>query len=94
MNPMNVHIDAEPKIFAIMVDEDEVDITLEIEDYIGIGESLPEYYDGEYVVIPKTNSQVLPTESKVMKSDLTVEQIPIHEFSNDSGTTIVIGGIV
>lgn len=94
MNSLNAHIDAELIPVTIGVDEDEVDITLEIEDYIGSGGSPPEYYEGEYVIIPKTDQQFLSTANKSMKSDLTVEQIPIHEFSNDSGTTIVIGGIL
>lgn len=70
------------------------EIVLEVEDYIGSGGAPPDYYEGEYNVIPKTAEQKLDTKQKTMRSDVTVEKIPVHEFSNDSGTTIVIGGIL
>lgn len=50
-------------------------------------------YDGEYIVTPLANSeQKLLTKGKYNKSDITVEQIPYYEVSNDEGgTTINIG---
>lgn len=49
-------------------------------------------YEGDYIVVPKVTEQVLPTKEKVMKSDLTVKQIPTYEVSNESGgNTFYIG---
>lgn len=42
-------------------------------------------YDGPYEVTPKVESQVLNTKSKVMRSDVTVNRIPIFETSNSAG---------
>lgn len=51
-----------------------------------------EEYDGEYTVVPKTHEQVLKTADKLMKEDLTVQAIPVHEVSNEGGgTTFIIG---
>lgn len=49
-------------------------------------------YEGSYQVTPKVDEQILPTEKKLMTDDLTVEEIPIYESSNESGRTIIIGG--
>lgn len=92
MNPLEAYI--EPEVNQISIEmEDLPEIVLEVSDYIGgIGEA--DYYDGEYEVIPKTEEQNLATKGKTMRKDVMVEKIPVHEFSNDSGTTIVIGGIL
>lgn len=58
----------------------------------GVLPSVYPTYEGSYHVIPKVTDQVLPTEQKVMADDLTVEEIPIYETSNESGKTIIIGG--
>ena len=47
-------------------------------------------YEGAYSVTPLTVAQVLPTEGKTMKQDLTVEEIPYAETSNEYGTTVTI----
>lgn len=46
-------------------------------------------YDGEYAVVPKIDSQVLPTKNKVMVDDLTITAIPVYRVSNTSGGTTV-----
>ena len=77
------------------IENQTIPIALEIKEYIGT--VCPEeynQYEGEYVVIPKTNSQELKTKNKMMKDYVTIEQIPFHEFSNETGTTVVIGGIL
>lgn len=48
-----------------------------------------DYYEGEYTVIPKTAEQVLPTEKKMMGSDITIKEIPFFDVSNTSGGTTV-----
>ena len=51
-----------------------------------------EPYEGEYEVLPRTDSQTIPVKSKLMKRDLTVDPIPFYETSNPTGTTVYIGG--
>lgn len=49
-------------------------------------------YDGAYDVIPMAYvSQILPTQGKVMRGNVTVHEIPFYQTSNPSGgyTTII-----
>ena len=47
------------------------------------------YYDGDYIVTPKTTEQTLATARKSMRSDVTVEAIPYSEVSNPAGGNTV-----
>lgn len=50
-------------------------------------------YKGNYIVVPKTESQTLPTIDKVMSRDMTIASIPYYEVQNEKGgNTITIGG--
>ena len=51
---------------------------------------IPETYEGEYVVIPKTTPQVLLTKRKNMREDVTVTEVPYEETANPYGTTVSI----
>lgn len=42
-------------------------------------------YDGEYELTPTAAGEVLQTKLKTMLDDLTVNPIPYHETTNDSG---------
>ena len=54
-----------------------------------------ELYNGEYVATPKVEAQTLPTKSKVMADDVTVNAIPFFDVSNTSGgSTVYIGSEV
>lgn len=72
-----------------------VPIELEVKDYIGAytPEGI-ETYEGDYTAIPKVSEQEMQTKNKMMKDNVTIQQIPFHEFSNETGTTVVIGGIL
>ena len=50
-------------------------------------------YKGPYEVYPEVTKQEFETMDKRMVSDLAVMEIPYHEVSNVSGTTVIIGGI-
>lgn len=51
-----------------------------------------EVYDGEYTVVPATESQTLATQNKRMTADVLVEEIPYYETTNPSGGyTVIIG---
>lgn len=54
-----------------------------------------ESYEGSYSVTPQVEQQILDTELKYMKDDLTVKAIPYYATSNLSGgETIYIGSEV
>lgn len=53
-----------------------------------------EIYDGAYEVTPSFEGQTLPTATKVMAHDVTVDPITVSSVSNTSGgNTVYIGGI-
>ena len=81
-------ISADMSIDMEMAEETEV-----IEFGINSGDGLKPY-TGDYDVIPKVVDQVLETKNLGMTDDVTVKEIPMHEVSNDYGTTIIIGGIL
>lgn len=49
-------------------------------------------YAGPYSVTPQTSEQVLETEGKAMSKNVTVKKVPRYDVSNESGTTVIIGG--
>ena len=52
-----------------------------------------ENYNGDYEIIPKTESQVLDTADKHLSSNIKIREIPYYEVSNAyNGNTIIIGG--
>lgn len=61
-----------------------------------ISGSVPIYpdYEGSYDITPKSTSQTLNTENKVLRQDMLVESIPYYETSNEYGKTIYIGSEV
>lgn len=82
-------------MIGLQIEKQTIPIVLEVKDYIGTytPEGM-ETYEGDYTVIPKVSEQELQTKNKMMKENVTIEQIPFHEFSNETGTTVVIGGIL
>lgn len=56
------------------------------------GEGTP--YDGSYEVVPKVETQVLPTKQKYLDEDVTVLAVPFYEVDNQKGTTIFIASEV
>lgn len=57
------------------------------------GEATKEKYEGNYIVTPSAEEDiVLETKDKLMTDDLTLKKIPFHETTNDSGgITVYIG---
>lgn len=47
-------------------------------------------YDGEYIVIPKVEEQILETKNKITRENIEVKEIPYSETSNEYGYTITI----
>lgn len=51
-----------------------------------------EYYEGSYNVIPDLTVQRLATAEKLMRSDVTVQEIPYFDVGNTAGgSTVYIG---
>lgn len=56
--------------------------------YVGDAES----YEGEYTVTPTFEKQILQTAKKIMKENVTVNEIQVTVVSNSSGgNTVIIG---
>lgn len=50
------------------------------------------FYEGEYVITPSVEAQLMETANTQMKNDVTIEAIPYYEVSNEhNGLTAVIG---
>ena len=51
-------------------------------------------YEGDYIVTPKIDEQILETKDLRMTDDVTVKEIPYAEVTNPvGGKTAIIGGI-
>lgn len=50
-------------------------------------------YSGKYEIVPKTVSQELETQNKIMDKNIKVLAIPCLKVGNTSGTTIIIGDV-
>lgn len=100
---LNLNYDIKEKLFGVIFDMDEkcfnsdfesnnkqFDIHFNELQKVNEAPTSYKYYDGDYSVIPKIQSQTLETREKIMKDDLEVKAIPYFETSNDSGTTIYI----
>lgn len=69
----------------IMSEESEIDITsVVVQGFVG------DEYDGPYVVIPKVSQQVLETNEKLMRDDVTVRGVPRYDVHNEYGITCSI----
>lgn len=82
-------------MIGLRIEKQTVPIELEVKEYIGTytPEGI-EGYEGDYTVMPKVSEQEMQTKNKMMKDNVTIRKIPFHEFSNETGTTVVIGGIL
>ena len=80
-----------PTIVRVKVQRTSHIVNANVTTQITVGGKLP-YYEGDYVVIPKTVDQNLATENKSMRKDVTVKEIPVESVSNpQGGRTISIG---
>lgn len=52
-----------------------------------------EAYEGEYILNPTFEEQVLPTKNKQMSDDLTIHAIKVERVANESGGKTVIIGV-
>ena len=46
-------------------------------------------YEGEYIVTPKIEEQIIPTKDKVLAEDMTIKSIPIYRVTNQTGGTTI-----
>ena len=55
-------------------------------------EHRPDWWDGEYDVVPDVDGKTLPVSGKTMREDVEVLAIPFAEVGNEAGgTTVTIG---
>lgn len=47
-------------------------------------------YDGEYIITPRVEEQILETKNKITRENIEVKEIPYSETSNEYGYTITI----
>lgn len=85
---LNVELDSEPIKIDAEIDDSPIELTIGV----GFNDCSHEYYRGSYLVIPKFEDQVLDTDEKLMKDNLTVKEIPVARVPNTSGGyTVTIG---
>lgn len=49
-------------------------------------------YDGDYIVTPTLEEQILETKHKALADDVTILPIPVQRFLNEyGGETVIIG---
>ena len=51
-------------------------------------------YEGEYIITPSGESQILETANKKLADDVEIKAIPYYDVANEYGRTIYIGGEV
>lgn len=49
-------------------------------------------YDGQYIITPSSNSQILETGNKRLLENIEIKAIPYYDVTNEYGRTIYIGG--
>ena len=54
-------------------------------DIVVTAESSGDAYTGKYTVTPSRNTQVLETQNKLLKENITIVEIPYAEVNNTSG---------
>lgn len=47
-------------------------------------------YDGEYIITPGLEEQILETKNKITRENIEVKEIPYYENANEYGYTITI----
>lgn len=73
------------------VSKETVDLDLELGYNVSSIEG--DIYDGEYMVSPSFEEQVLNTKNKVLTDDVTIGAINVSRISNpQGGNTVYIGG--
>ncbi len=69
------------------------DITATLDTAIVVRPLEGDIYDGEYIVDPSFEQQILETKNKTMEDDVTVNAIMVSRTTNTSGGyTVYIGG--
>lgn len=47
-------------------------------------------YDGEYIITPRVEEQILETKNKITQENIEIKEIPYYENANEYGYTITI----
>lgn len=85
--PLNGKLSTEATIKAVLSPD------ASISGIMSIAPPPPGSYEGEYEVTPNANEDTtLHTFNKLVNDNIVIHKIPYFETSNESGTTIYIGG--
>lgn len=80
-------INAETELFDSVIEDEAEFLTI-----IRTAGSEYPFYTGAYHVTPSQEEQTLYTAQKILTGDVTVEEIPYYETTNESGGyTVIIG---
>ena len=63
---------------------------VEFDIFLSYGSSEYPWYEGDYVVIPKSVDQSLHTKETVMRADVLVTEVPTSVVGNEKGYTFTI----
>lgn len=88
---INISFRCEEQHIPLYFESDRKELEITFEHYQQIIANSVGNYDGDYLVIPKVENQVLLTKQKFMKNNVEVLAIPYFEVSNDFGNTVTIG---
>lgn len=88
---MILHVESKQD-FCLLLKEKKETFNLKLD--VSYSGNVYEHYEGEYVISPKINSQVMSTKDKVMDDDVLIKEIYYNETENLSGgMTAQIGEI-
>ena len=89
---VNLKVEQDQTVFPLQVESNNVPINISIATPIQMIHA--DTYQGEYVVTPLANDQVvLETKDKAMLDDVTVLKVPRFQTSNEYGTTFYIAEV-
>ena len=88
--PIQVEMDVEESRQEFDLDVEQINFPIDFDVATEVVARSVADYDGAYVVIPDIDQQILPTENKRMREDVTVTGIPYYEVSNVKGVTVYI----
>lgn len=96
--PGTLYVDLDIEIsteeYDLELEQSEESFEVDLDNSYAINQIVGDRYEGEYVVDPDFEQNILPTRNKTLIRDITVNAIEVSRVSNHSGgMTVYIGGI-
>lgn len=87
-----IELELEDEEIDLDIEDNDIDIEVDPSLQLIIKHTDADPYEGVYEVTPRLAKQVLATEDKLMRADVTVHEIPVVSTTNPyGGQTVVIG---